>query len=427
MQRLIARAAALRFAGFGFAGFSFTGLALGALLSGCGDAASPSGAAVVIDTLPNGAVRTISNAPTQPGQWQLALLHRVQPAEGDSGELLQPQDLALADDGTLLVSETGDAHVKVFDASGRFLRRIGRSGQGPGEFRVGFLAARGDTLLVQDPQAGRASTFRISDGAFLGSIPTTCCYWEPLGLDRRGRAVLPANHAPDDTASRSATAWIRLAFNGTDADTVFVWEGRARSDRVFWEVGDGQTMQMRMPVPYVPREVETVDRQGGWVTAWTGQYLLRATSTGDDTVALFGRPFAPAAVSASEKRRLVDIRVSAMAEDGDISEAMLRAGMTTEKIPDRRPAFEQFHSDGRGRTWIARLMPDTASHAEFDLFDADRRWVDVVRIPKSDWSRHDYSPIAWGLDRVAVVVEDADGRPSVLVYEIRQSAIRSSQ
>jgi hypothetical protein len=386
------------------------------------DTTDAAGGSVRVDTLPNGAVRTMSSAPIQAGQWRLELLHRVQPAEGDSGELMQPQDLALTDDGTLLVSESGDAHVKVFDASGRFLRRIGRNGQGPGEFRVGFLAARGDTLLVQDPQTGRASTFRISDGAFLGSRPTTCCYWDRLGVDRAGRVVLPANHAPPDSASRSATAWVRLAASGTNADTVFVWQGRARDESVYWEIGDGETMMMRMPVPYVPREVETVDTRGGWITAWTGEYLLRATGSGDDTVALFGRPYVPEPVNGREKSQLVESRVAAMAEDGGPSEASLRVAMTADKIPDRRPAFERLFTDGSGRTWVARLTADTASHAEFDVFDAERRWLDVVRIPKSEWSRGDFSPIAWGLDRVAVVVENEEGRPSVLVYEIRRTA-----
>ena len=167
----------------------------------CGDAASPNAARVTIDTLPGGAVRTMSNAPSEAGQWSLERLLDIQPPEGDSAELGDPQDLALGADGTLLVSEGGgDAHVKVFDASGRFLRRIGRAGEGPGEFRVAFLAVRGDTLLVQDPQVARASTFRISDGQFIGSRPTTCCYWSPLGVDGAGRAVLPANHSPSATS-----------------------------------------------------------------------------------------------------------------------------------------------------------------------------------------------------------------------------------
>jgi hypothetical protein len=397
-------------------------LALGVALSmaACGDGGGATASLVVVDTLPNGAVRTISSAPTEAGQWRLTLLHTVQPAEGDSGELQQPQDLALTADGTLLVSESGDAHVKVFDATGRYRRRIGRNGEGPGEFRVAFLAARGDTVLVQDPQVARASTFRISDGAFLGSRPTTCCYWQSLGTDGAGRAILPANHSPDDSATRSATAWVRIGFGGTGADTVFVWQGRRRSSEEYWEIGDGKTLQMRMPVPYAPREVETTDARGGWVTAWTGEYLLRATSTGDDTIALFGRPFTPPPVSAREKSRLVELRVADMSDDGRVPDAMLRAGMAADKIPDRRPAFESLVSDAAGRTWVPRLLDDSASVVEFDLFGADRRWLDVVRLPKSAWAEGAFAPTAWGEDRVAVAVEDADGRPAVRVYGIER-------
>jgi len=396
---------------------------LGALLLiACGSGADAAAPVVVVDTLPNGAIRTMSSAPTEPGQWRLELLHTVQPAEGDSGELLQPQALALTDEGTLLVSESGDAHVKVFDARGGFVRRIGRNGEGPGEFRVAFLAARGDTLVVQDPQVARASTFRISDGTFLASRSTTCCYWSPLGLDGEGRAILPANHAPPDSASRSATAWVRLPFGGTDADTVFVWQGRNRSEEASWTIGDGKTMQMMMPVPYAPREVEAVDARGGWLTAWTGEYLLRATRTGDDTVALFGRPFTPPPVSSAEKARLVDVRVAAMSEGGRVPEAMLRAGLIADKIPDRRPPFEQLYTDRAGRTGVVRLTDDSVSNVELDVFDADRRWLDVVRLPKADWGEESFAPVAWSVDRVAVVVQDGEGRPSVRIYAIRGPA-----
>lgn len=394
------------------------------VLAACGDGEQRTGAAsVVVDTLPGGVVRTISSAPTEAGQWRLDRLHTIQPAEGEAGELMQPQDLALTEDGTLLVSESNDAHVKVFDATGRYLRRIGRNGDGPGEFRVAFLAARGDTLLVQDPQTARASTFRISDGTFLGARPTTCCYWQSLGVDGAGRAILPANHSPGDSASRSATAWVRLGFGGTDADTVFVWQGRQRSTEPYWQVGDGKTLQMRMPVPYAPREAETVDQRGGWVTAWTGDYLLRATRTGNDTVALFGRPFTAPPVSAAEKTRLVETRVAAMSDGGRVPEAMLRAGMTPDKIPDRRPAFESLMGDATGRIWVPRLLDDSASVVEFDLFGADRRWLDVVRIPKSEWTDGAFAPVAWGADRVAVAFEDEDGRPGVRVFAIRKATL----
>src|SRR5690606_10895537 len=123
----------------------------------------------------------------------------IQPAEGTPGELLQPTDVEITDDGTVLVAEDGAAHVKVFGPDGSFLRTIGAAGEGPGEFRVAFLATRGDTLFVQDPRVGRGSTFLIGTGEFLGSRLTACCYWATVGIDGSGRAVLSAmRREPDD-------------------------------------------------------------------------------------------------------------------------------------------------------------------------------------------------------------------------------------
>ncbi len=397
-------------------------LLAGLTACGSGDADRGAAARVQVDTLPGGAVRTVSEAPVDSGAWRLTLAHRIQPAADDSGELMQPRDLVLTDDGTLLVSEESDAHVKVFNAAGQYVRRIGRNGEGPGEFRVAFLAARGDTLLVQDPMTGRASTFRISDGAFLQSRPTTCCYWSPLDVDGQARAVLPANHSPSDSTLGPAMAYIRAAFGENSADTVFVWRRRSAT-APYWEIGDGRTMQMRMPVPYAPRNVEAVDRRGGWITAWTGEYLLRATSNGSDTTALFGRPYTPPRVSSADKDRLVDARIADMtAANTGLPEAALRAGMPASRSPDERPAFEQFRTDGAGRTWVRRLTDDSTSHVEYDLFDADRRWLDVIRIPRAGWPAQAFAPMAWSADRVAVAVEDDEGRPAVLVYTIERVA-----
>jgi hypothetical protein len=393
------------------------------LVSACGDASPDGGSLVTVDTLPNGAVRTISSAPTEAGQWSLERLLDIQPPEGDSAELGDPQDLALGADGTVLVSESGsDAHVKVFDASGRFVRRIGRAGEGPGEFRVAFLAVRGDTLLVQDPQVARASTFRISDGQYIGSRPTTCCYWSPLGVDGAGRAILPANHSPSDTSRGPAEAYVRAPFAGTSADTVFVWERRRDRDASVWRIGQEGQYLMAMPVPYAPQDVQQADPRGGFVTTWTGEYLLRASTDGSDTTALFGRPFTPEPVSASDKQRLVDDRLAGMRGNGfdlPVSEAMLKAGMDAGKIPDRRPAFEYFRVGADGSTWTYRVISDTTM-VQFDLFGPDRVWRDEVRLPRTEWAAQPFAPTAWGTDRVAVAMEDADGRPLIRVFAIRK-------
>lgn len=74
-------------------------------------------------------------------------------------------------EGRIYVLERQDRHVRVYDRIGDRLRVIGRTGEGPGEFRaVASLGLLGDTLWVHDP-AGRRFTMFDSLGTVLTTLP----------------------------------------------------------------------------------------------------------------------------------------------------------------------------------------------------------------------------------------------------------------
>ncbi len=50
--------------------------------------------------------------------------------------LNKPLDLKVDDQDRVYVMDWGDLNIKVYDSQGRFLRTIGRKGQGPGEFDI---------------------------------------------------------------------------------------------------------------------------------------------------------------------------------------------------------------------------------------------------------------------------------------------------
>lgn len=62
-------------------------------------------------------------------------------------------------DGSIYVSQPQENLIRVFDSEGRFVRRIGRSGEGPGEFRQmgGSRWIGEDTLVVIDHRLHRVS------------------------------------------------------------------------------------------------------------------------------------------------------------------------------------------------------------------------------------------------------------------------------
>jgi hypothetical protein len=75
-------------------------------------------------------------------------------------------DAALLSDGTIVVADRGSAQIRFFDRTGRFIRKLGREGQGPGEFRqlTHLNVAHGDSLVAWDAIGSRFTVFTPSGG-----------------------------------------------------------------------------------------------------------------------------------------------------------------------------------------------------------------------------------------------------------------------
>lgn len=389
-----------------------------AVLAACSAGEAPN-AAVVVDTLPGGIPRTMSSAPVDSGRWRLERAHTIAPDESAPGEILDPRDIAIADDGSVLLYDDGDDVVRVYNAQGDFVRGIGRRGQGPGEFEVGFIAVRGDTLAVQDPMSTRFTTFVWTDGRLLDTQRSVCCFWGPVGIDARGRAWLWSMQPnPDSTATNSQT-FVRMSLGNRTADTIFAEERRGLPTPAEWEVRYG-TSYFTMRVPMQAQTVFAVDPAHGMVTGWSGEYSLRLTRDGRDTIAIFGRTWTAEPLDASERGAIVDSAIARQRRGGGSegpSEAALRQAFDPALLPTTRSAYVRVQVDRVGRRWVWRTRGDGADLL-FDLFDSDGRWLDVVRLPHAEAPESPWTPVAWGRDVMAMVAEGEDGRPQLRVYRV---------
>ncbi len=81
------------------------------------------------------------------------------PAQGENGGGLffGPRDIALLADGGLLVTDTGNHRLQLFDEDGEFVQVIGGQGAFPGQFSepVGIAVSADGTLVVADTWNGR--------------------------------------------------------------------------------------------------------------------------------------------------------------------------------------------------------------------------------------------------------------------------------
>jgi hypothetical protein len=82
------------------------------------------------------------------------------------------REFVVDDNGNFYITDSKENHIKVFDKSGRYLRTIGRPGQGPGEFDgimgLSIVRTTGE-LAVNDVLQRRLSFFK-TDGTFLRDL-----------------------------------------------------------------------------------------------------------------------------------------------------------------------------------------------------------------------------------------------------------------
>jgi hypothetical protein len=145
-------------------------------------------------------------------------------------------------DGSFLIGDGESSEIRIFDSTGVFVRKFGRSGNGPGEY-INFTGVQrypGDSVLVTDYEGMRARVVALDgreirrfsprphmaddargqvttstrlgvfdDGTLLVGVQTNRCFWDPfapLFPERVRKApTAPPGHCEDSTALYSVS------------------------------------------------------------------------------------------------------------------------------------------------------------------------------------------------------------------------------
>lgn len=389
------------------------------LLAGCGGAEAKMLAQPVVDSLPGGIPRVMNSAPTRwvaQAGWQLEVVHEIAGEEGTASELINPQSLALDDWGRVYVVDQKPMVIKVYDAEGEFVRTIGREGEGPGEFRVGFIAVHNGHVVVHDPNVARTSVWDTT-GTFLRSWSSSCCYWSDIQVDRQSRIYIPTMVQTPRDAPQRGTAYVRWTLQGAEVDTV--WVPRNESQTKFWTVttneGGRNVARMMTNVPLTPRIISALNPDGGVVYGWSGDYQFAVSAAGEDTTMVFGRTWTAIPVTGERKRFEVDGMIGRMARS--FGEDNLRQTFKTDDIPNTAPAFIGLHIDKDGHRWV-RLDPGMDStRATYDIFDAEGVYLGAMGIAPAPPM---FNRMAFGRGEIVVAQENADGLPVIVRYRVRK-------
>jgi hypothetical protein len=147
-------------------------LALVVLLSACGAGHAHQGVTVAIDSTTDTLRVTVSGDVPADQVRRLEVELAIAPGVDDTTLFTMVRQFTVDGRGRFWVFDDASRSLFLFDPDGRLLRRIGRNGAGPGEFRAnaGMVALTDGGLALWDPRNSRITTFD-ADGAFRATLP----------------------------------------------------------------------------------------------------------------------------------------------------------------------------------------------------------------------------------------------------------------
>lgn len=297
-------------------------------------------------------------------------------------------DVELLNDSLVLVSDARSRDIRVFDTQGRYHRRVGQPGEGPGEFVTApsIIGTAGDTLFAYDAAAGRLSSFTV-DGRFLATLTLDSGTGNRVTeVTRRSDGTYLAQSrwvAPDQTPvlhdirlELDSLVIEQLTADGELIDTMTVMADRSRA-RMVQDGGGGRLSVMQAQPPYTERAfvrsagpAVVIGRSDSFeLELGQGrglQMLLRVFGVDHPATSAEIRSHQEARIREAIGERPLDPRVRQLNLDF---------------LPERLPAFAAVTLGGDGDLWVALTEFDDSNGYDWLVFSSTAELRGLVHTP----------------------------------------------
>ena len=305
-------------------------------------------------------------------------------------------------DGSIAVADAEYAEIRIFDASGRFVRKMGRRGQGPGEFqslgwirvlpRDSILAADlTGRLTLFDPLGAVVRSWNLDapwpvppparpgfSGAVMSVTMVPNAFADGSFLSYR---TAPSRPGPELKTLRDTMVVARFSAGGVHLDDVgrflALEKSMSRGEPVRRASGG---VSIRISIAGVPFPRETFVRAGDSVF-YTGDGSTYEIQVRDRSGALVRiirklQPNRPVTADMIARHR-----VEMGGQRGTLDRPIAPAGLDAEFYPRTLPAFAELELDAGRRLWVREYPAPGESPPRWSLFAPDGRFLGTVDTP----------------------------------------------
>jgi hypothetical protein len=221
----------------------------------------------------------------------------------------------------LYVLDRQQARVMVYDRTGRYLRQIGRQGEGPGELMVPMqIAMSGDgTLIVTDLGRDAYSLFR-PDGTFVRNVrfggwtpAMSASTWHPTGAMVGTFRPRPSEElrAGQPMITNQSTPVMAFSLASGEARRVFEVPALQRVEQRNESTRPGETRVMfriSAPPAFTPAVLHGVLPNGTIALSFTSGYTVRIVDLNGQTLRYLQRPVRTRRTTQADRDRYLERR-----------------------------------------------------------------------------------------------------------------------
>ena len=385
-------------------------LAMAGLLAACGGPADgPSWQGTIADSA---GVAMVANPETgvwgPDDPWQMVEEYRVGGLEAaEQAEFGLVVGIDVDGNGNVYAADQQVQRIQVFGPDGAYLRTLGSPGGGPGEIGQ---ALSGVWVVGQEVWAADLGNIRLNrwslDGESLGSIPIDFSRGVPVRWDRVGEALV--------AQLRGIAA---LGMGETPTGDLVVTMGEDPQDTVM-TLGRGETIevteggQARMTLfEQEPMWDAAVD--GRLLSGLNSTYRIEVRDANGTLQRVITKPYTKRPVSDSDQAQVRRALRGLMQAQGAPPQAVEQF-MQGVGFADNWPVMVQVIAGPNGTVWVQRLLttddltagdaeaefnPQDLGSDEWDVFDAEGRYLGVVTMPSKFTPLRVEGDTFWGVQR----------------------------
>lgn len=290
-------------------------------------------------------------------------------------------------DGTLVVANAGSSELRFYGADGRFLRSVGREGDGPGEFRrmADVSSTAGDTVVVWDTDLRRLQHFS-PDGAFVRAVSMSKSPFvefselgHPQAILENGDVVVTFESVLRPTQGRAERLPLLLALYGIDGggwDSVRVVPG---FERIVSEEG--------LPGYAFPAYTVAAGADATIAVADVARFRVELFD-------LDGRPVSVLSALVPEVPVTSDVLEAFIEHMVDHAPGWARTGEGADRYAERLrrevpashasvlPLIRDVFVDADERIWVERYDVPGSGPSRWEVFARDGTWFGRVEMPE---------------------------------------------